>query len=254
MRENGKSNGSNGTRRPEQIQAEIERTRNEMDATLSAIEHRLTPGQLVDQGIDYLKNSGARQYFTNLGGSVKDNPLPVTLAGIGLAWLAAVANRPVQYKFVETGAPQGPGALDGAREKFGEARDRVGSGMNAARDKAQQTGQKLGQMKDQASARVAEMTDAARGQAERARQGWNTMLDEHPLALGAIGLAIGAVAAAMAPRTRREDELMGGARDRLLDEAKAAGAEKLAQARDTAKEAMGESKPQAQPKPAGSKP
>ena len=36
----------NGERRPEEIQAEIQRTRSNMDATLSAIENRLTPGQL----------------------------------------------------------------------------------------------------------------------------------------------------------------------------------------------------------------
>src|SRR4051794_23165308 len=79
----------NGQRRPEDIQAEIARTRSEMDATLSAIEQRLTPGQLVDQGLDYLRRSGAREFASNLGTSVKDNPLPVSLVGIGLAWLMA---------------------------------------------------------------------------------------------------------------------------------------------------------------------
>jgi hypothetical protein len=34
----------------------------------------------------------------------------------------------------------------------------------------------------------------------------------------------------MAPRTREEDELMGDARDRLVNQAKAKGAEKLEQA------------------------
>ncbi|MGH8741625.1 MAG: DUF3618 domain-containing protein, partial [Burkholderiales bacterium] len=67
----------NGERRPEEIQAEIARTRGDMDATLTAIEQRLTPGQLVDQGIDYIRNSGANEFVSNLGGSVKSNPMPV---------------------------------------------------------------------------------------------------------------------------------------------------------------------------------
>ena len=47
----------NGDRSPDEILAGIERTRSELDSTLSAIEHRLTPGQLVDQGLDYLRSA-----------------------------------------------------------------------------------------------------------------------------------------------------------------------------------------------------
>ena len=74
-------------RRPEEIEAEIARTRGDMNATLSAIEQRLTPGQLVDQGLAYVRHSGANEFVSNLGGSVKNNPIPVALMGIGIAWL-----------------------------------------------------------------------------------------------------------------------------------------------------------------------
>ena len=96
------TNGGNGTRRPEEILAEIHRTRDEMDHTLHEIEHRLTPGQLVDQGLEYLKKSGAREYVNNLSGSVKNHPLPATLTGIGIAWLMAVGNKqPAQAVFLQ---------------------------------------------------------------------------------------------------------------------------------------------------------
>jgi len=75
---------TNGERRPDQILAEIDRTRGEMDRTLTAIEHRLTPGQLVDQGIDYLRHSGANEFVQNLGGTAKQNPMPLALVGIGV--------------------------------------------------------------------------------------------------------------------------------------------------------------------------
>ena len=69
--------------------------------------------------------------------------------------------------------------------------------------------------------RASQIGSSARQQLDRARGGWDSMLNEHPLALGAIGLAIGAVCAAMAPRTEKEDQLMGPARDDLLDKMKA---------------------------------
>jgi hypothetical protein len=224
-----KGNG-NGTRRPQEIQREIDRTRGELDATLNAIEHRLTPGQLLDQGIDYLRHSGARQYLTNLGGSLKDNPIPVTLAGIGLAWLAAMQNRPVQYRFVEV-----------ERKEYEEypAYDETPGAIDKARDKMHQASDRVSQMRNRMSSQASHLTESARQQAERVKGGWDTMRNDHPLALGAIGLALGAVAAAMQPRTRKEDEMMGATRDRLLDDAKQVGAEKLQQAQQLAKEAVG---------------
>jgi hypothetical protein len=57
----------NGTRSPEAIIAEIEQTRSQMDSTLHAIEERLTPGQVIDKGLDYLRHSGGREFLSNLG-------------------------------------------------------------------------------------------------------------------------------------------------------------------------------------------
>jgi hypothetical protein len=204
---NGTNGGNgNGTRRPEEILAEIHRTRDEMDHTLQAIEHRLTPGQLVDQGLEYLKKSGAREYVSNLSGSVKTHPLPATLTGIGIAWLMAVGNK--QPSQQPSSAQSGLG---------------LGERMQSAKDRASQIG------------------SSAREQLDRARGGWDSMVNEHPLALGAIGLAIGAVVAAMAPRTQKEDELMGQARDDLLDKAKQAGTEKMEQMKQSARPAAKES-------------
>jgi hypothetical protein len=199
------TNGGNGARRPEEILAEIHRTRNEMDHTLQAIEHRLTPGQLVDQGLEYLKNSGAREYVNNLSSSVKTHPLPATLTGIGIAWLMAVGNKPPSQA---SSSNTGPG---------------IGERMQSAKERATQLG------------------SSARQQLDRARGSWDSMLNEHPLALGAIGLAIGAVVAAMAPRTQKEDQLMGQARDDLLDKAKQAGTEKLEQMKQAQRPAEKES-------------
>ena len=232
MRNNGElKHRSNGEKRPEEILAEIDRTRDEMDRTLSAIEHRLTPGQLVDQGLDYLRHSGAAEYVQNLGGTAKQNPLPIALAAIGIGWLMALGRQPAQQNYgttSSTGLREGmgsmrdkaSGAMQGASDSLTSAKDRVSGSMSSMRDRAGQ------------------MTDSAKYQWERARGGVDYLVHEQPLALGAIGLAVGAVLAAMAPRTQKEEELMGEASRNLMDKAKETGAQQLEKAQETVKQVV----------------
>jgi hypothetical protein len=243
----GQHNG--GARKPEEILAEIERTRHDMDSTLTAIEHRLTPGQLVDQGIDYLRNSGGNEFVHNLGGQVRNNPLPVALVGVGLAWLMASSKKPpAQYASTSSGPSLGERAGE-MRHKIsdmassasgiaGSAKTRMSESRQVVGERVRQAGDTLSSVGQSTRQRVSELSGSARYQVERARSGMDYMMREQPLALGAIGVAIGAVIAAMAPRTRKEDELMGDTRDRLLDQAKEAGKEKLEQAKDVANAAM----------------
>jgi gas vesicle protein len=229
---NGTSGNGNGTRRPEEILAEIHRTRDEMDHTLQAIQHRLTPGQLVDQGLGYLKNSGAREYVNNLSSSVKTHPLPATLTGIGIAWLMAVGNkRPARESSYSTGS---------TGSAISERMQGIGQGIG---DRVQGMGDRMQSAKE----RVSQIGSSARQQLDRARGGWDSMLNDHPLALGAIGLAIGAVVAAMAPRTEKEDRLMGQARDGMLDKAKQAGTEKLEQMKEAQRPSSEGQRPSAEP-------
>lgn len=211
---------TNGERRPDEIQAEIERTRGEMDRTLSAIEQRLTPGQLVDQGLDYLRHSGATEFAQNLGGAAKQNPLPVALATIGIGWLMALGRQPAQH--------QGYGAqwMSGSQSSSGPG---MGEKMGAMKDRANE---KIGAMKERASGTMSSMADTTRQQYERARGSIDYLVNEQPLLLGAIGLAIGAALGAAAPRTRKEEELMGEASRNLMEKAKETGSQQLEKAKE----------------------
>ena len=218
----------NGGRRPDEILAEIDRTRSEMDRTLTAIEHRLTPGQLVDQGIDYLRHSGANEFVQNLGGTAKQNPMPVALVGIGLTWLMALGRQPAQHQGygaydAESSGPgmreKASGAMQGISERMGSAKSQIGDAASSLRERAGQ------------------VTGTAREQWERARGGIDYMIHEQPLALGAIGVAIGAVLAAAAPRTRKEQELMGEASRDVAEKAKAMGSQQIEKAKETMKQA-----------------
>jgi ElaB/YqjD/DUF883 family membrane-anchored ribosome-binding protein len=217
MKHNGEQ--QEGGRSSQDILAEIDRTRHEMDYTLGAIERRLTPGQLVDQGIDYLRQSGANEFVQNLAGQVKYNPLPVSLVGIGIAWLMAAGKKQPDYE--STSASSG--------ERAGQIKDKLSEGAQGMRDRATAATQS-------AKERIGALGSSARDQVDRAKSGMDYMIREQPLALAAVGVAIGAVLAAMAPRTRQEDELMGETSDRIKEQAKDTGKEKLEQVKQAAQE------------------
>ncbi|EWY38507.1 hypothetical protein N825_13085 [Skermanella stibiiresistens SB22] len=81
-------------RTPEQIEREIEQTRQNTAATLAAIEDRLSPGRLMDEVWSYLRTSGQGQTFvSNLSNTVRDNPIPVALLALSVAWLAVAGSR-----------------------------------------------------------------------------------------------------------------------------------------------------------------
>ena len=229
MRTNS-GNGGNGSKHPDEILAEIDRTRGEMDRTLAAIEHRLTPGQLVDQGLDYLRQSGANEFVQNLGGTAKQNPVPVAVTAIGLAWLMALGRQPAQQNYGSTSS-------SGIREGMSSMRDKASGVMQSASGK-------LGSARDGAT----QLGDSAKQQWQRARGGIDSLVNEQPLALGAIGLAIGAILGAAAPRTRLEEETIGQASRNLTEKAKEMGSQQLEKATESAKQvaenAMGQGKSQ----------
>jgi len=75
-----------------QIQADIDRTRAHMDRTFDALESKLTPGQLLQEGWGLLKGgsgAGARKVFA----IAREHPLPAAVIGLGLGLLVLDSNR-----------------------------------------------------------------------------------------------------------------------------------------------------------------
>ncbi|ANL31177.1 hypothetical protein AMC90_PD00151 (plasmid) [Rhizobium phaseoli] len=75
-----------------ELQREIDQDRQRLGERINAIQERMSPGQLVDEVIAYAKNSGGSEFVGNLGRALKENPLPVALMGVSLAWLMAKGN------------------------------------------------------------------------------------------------------------------------------------------------------------------
>ncbi|RFB85483.1 nutrient deprivation-induced protein [Rhizobium leguminosarum bv. trifolii] len=72
-----------------ELQREIEQDRQRLGNRIDAIQERMSPGQLVDEVLAYARNSEGSEFVGNLGRALKENPLPVALMGVSLAWLMA---------------------------------------------------------------------------------------------------------------------------------------------------------------------
>src|SRR5438034_8552965 len=71
----------------EQLERETQSCRGELADTLDELRARMTPGEVVDQLVDYAKDTTGGLFFENLKQQVANNPLPVALMGAGFAWL-----------------------------------------------------------------------------------------------------------------------------------------------------------------------
>jgi len=86
---------------PDTIRRQIDHTRTQMEGTLNAIGERLSPENLVAQAKEsareatvgrirdmrYQANDKLDEMSNGLGRTIRDNPLPVALIGLGLGWL-----------------------------------------------------------------------------------------------------------------------------------------------------------------------
>ena len=75
------------------LEREAEETLWQLSGTLEELRGRMTPGRVVDQVIDYSRDSPAAEFFGNLGREVRQNPMPLVLVGIGILWLLLASNR-----------------------------------------------------------------------------------------------------------------------------------------------------------------
>jgi ElaB/YqjD/DUF883 family membrane-anchored ribosome-binding protein len=222
----------------EVTRVEIERTRAGMSETVDAIQERLSPENIKKHAKDRVKEATvgkAQEAGSGLVDTIRQNPLPAALTGIGLGWLLVNArkqssSRPPYQNTVYRDAAYVEGYSTGAYppagyppryedetgssagQALGNARDKVGETATQAQDKA---GELAGRTQD----RVSNLGNQARYQAKRAGDGFQRMLRENPLAVGTLAVGVGAAVGLAIPETSKEHEVMGEARDNLVDKA-----------------------------------
>lgn len=194
----------------EEIRADIEETRVEMGDTLGELGDRLEPSHLVEQAKENVRDATigrveetARGMSDMVVDTIKRNPIPAAMAGIGLAWLwanrsqdHANGRRYDQHGYVgesRYGTGRSPGdklgeVTDRSREEIGNAASQIGEG-------AQQIA-----------------TDAlghGRHTAQQVGTQFDRLMQNNPLALGVVAMGTGAVVGALIPETQPEREMLG---------------------------------------------
>jgi uncharacterized protein YjbJ (UPF0337 family) len=166
--------------------------------------------------------------------TIKANPMPAALVGLGLGWM--LLNRPNgstnawssssrrqpygvwgDERHGYSGSTHGASGIAAAQEAAGHIADRAQETAGQVADQVQGTAeQMLGQVQETG----AQVMDQVQEQASRAQTFLQQQLDENPLLVGAVAVAIGGMLAGTVRSTPSEDHLLGEARDRLVGSAK----------------------------------
>lgn len=253
---------------PDVIRTEIAQTRAEMGQTIHEIQERLSPKRLKQQTQEKIREATigkvedmthraeheVRNWRTKLVHTVKENPVPAALIGVGLGWLILADNNneydypennyPTRYRsrYIErtdeTQRDLGDLAHDGrerVNEAAEEARERVNTAVHQVQNRVNEAAESVQESASSARRQLQQTAHETRHQAEETaaqlqtsvQQGvrrtkrtfWQTM-NENPLAVGATAVAVGALVGMALPSTSVEDRWLGERRDELLDETK----------------------------------
>lgn len=243
---------------PVVIERELSQTRTRLGEHLDELTRRLSPGQLVDEALAYVRDGQGAVFMRNLGAGVRDNPLPVALTGLGLAWLAVASSMNGGRGSSERAVvPYQPGpsfaaarddiaqraraagdALSSAadetedafRARVAEARARVLGVQRQAEETAAAFSERVQQALDAAASRTqrgaeaaSQAFDQARDAATRAAGDMASAISDNPLLLAAFGVAAGALLGAIIPRTGQEDAYLGDATRQATNAVRQAG-------------------------------
>jgi len=125
------------------------------------------------------------------------------------------------------------GAASGAVDTV---QDTVGQVANTAQDAAGRAVDTVQNVASGAVDRVEDLGSEVQYRARRAGTRLEDLMEENPLAVGAIALAVGAAIGMAVPTTQREQQLMGESRDKLFDKAQEATSQALQKAKVVADE------------------
>jgi hypothetical protein len=87
------SSATESKKDPATLEREIDQTRAEMNQTLNALERKLSPGELLDESLTYVRQHGG-DLLSSVGNTIRENPGPALLTGAGLAWMVLASSRP----------------------------------------------------------------------------------------------------------------------------------------------------------------
>jgi ElaB/YqjD/DUF883 family membrane-anchored ribosome-binding protein len=227
---------------PEQIEREIDAQRASIGNIVDQLESKFTPGQMFDQAWGLMQNNGST-FITNLGTSVRNNPVPAVLTSVGLLWLMMSQNRPPVPQPVYRAGPDQDRAgewadgladgIDSARDHLHQTADSLKEGYQSLKGKAAHMGDNVGAASENLSHAMHDAGDRLARNSQVLGQQFNQLLKEQPLVVAAAGIALGALLGAALPTTSTEQRMMGRTSAGLVDKVKKQAQEGYEAVRDT---------------------
>jgi len=242
-REFNSDSEASGERSPEEIEREIERTRSRMSRNIDELGDRLKPSNLKEEAKSAIKDAAqgavsnvgeqARRTSSRLVEVIRENPLPVIAVGAGVTWLLTQRSRSDvsgdrMARYAYTGPERRQG--HGIKDRVGDAVSGVKGSVSEA---AGGVAERASELKDRAGETIDDWGNEARWQSRRIKTNLEHTADENPLVLAVGAAVVGLALGLLLPGTQRENELMGPARDQLVDRAE----ETVERAKDAAVEA-----------------
>ncbi|HVL18449.1 MAG TPA: DUF3618 domain-containing protein [Gemmatimonadales bacterium] len=237
-------------RTPQDIEREIEATRERMSRDIDELGDRLSPDNLKRQAKDAITGkahemvsnvgAGARRTGFRMMDFIQENTSLVAAMGLGAVWLIQQRSRSEisgdrMARFAYTGPERrGSGLTQRIADRAGDVRHAIGSAVGSAtetvseragelreqaRDRAGDLAERAEELGSGARERARDLGHRAQEQTRRARGGVERLMKENPLAVAAGIAAIGLAAGLLVPETERERRTLGPVRDDLADRA-----------------------------------
>jgi ElaB/YqjD/DUF883 family membrane-anchored ribosome-binding protein len=247
---------------PNAIKGDIAQTRAAMSQTIDAIQERLAPRHLVAQAKDQIKEAtiGKVQTMANtvrdsaadagytIMDTVRQNPLPSIMAGVGLSWLlyrsmsmgparrprrGMYRTQPYDYGYgynydpytgkhiassqrgtqsYATESASSPSLGDRASQATGKIRDKASDMANTVQDK-------VGDLADTVQDRASDLGDTMQQQAGQARDWLQDAWNDNPLIFTAGAAIVGLGLGLLIKESEQENRMMGPARDQMAQQA-----------------------------------
>lgn len=283
------------SRETEHLRHEIENSRERMSETLDQLGDRLNPNRIKAQVKDNIREATVgrvenmarhavdRVEHTREGlmDTIRENPIPAALIGIGLGWILFNGKRDRSHAYghrhdlssdttglgyvgdISATTPRlqqddaagglgasishedgGNGVIDRVRGHVSTVRDGAAGALGSSRERlsgvASSARERISEVASRTTERVSGVRESVSDVRYRANDNFSRTLQDNPLAVGAVALAVGMAAGFAIPESSREREMMGPARDRLMGRAREAVGEARERAQETVQRVVSE--------------
>ena len=211
-------------------------------------------GATIIKAGDFMKTVGTELSQTNIGKAARNNPFPLFLIGLGVGLLAYQSfsgkkRRSYDYesydgekssKFGLKAAQKriGSAAGDAYQSVSGAASSAIEGVTSAAGSAYQTVGNKAASAYESVSGAAGTAYEKVGELGTQTREQYDYYIEENPLAVGAVALAIGAAVGFSIPSTTYEGELMGEYRNQVFDKAQTAAGDLVEKVKTVANEAV----------------